>query len=299
VVGILQGIGAPVNKVTVLACELWAQQEGGLYYNNPFNYIAGGCVGKEKGAKYPCQVPGDSGSYIPAFPTMDVGVAATVAYLNQTNMSPVRKALIQGTSLKAIFHAFSLSEGAYKGQGGWQFPAGYPGPLGACVNNGDCTPGAAFSKGASSNYVPSKVVAGGGTGADTGYGGGSVRGCAAKGNVFSWFGGNIGMTVCQAKSMWGTGLLVSGAVIFAFGIAIFLKTSPLGGKISGAADAVIGGVGALPFVGGTAKKAAGGAEPESHPQTTIAQRNAWLKQDAANKKAQEDSEWNKSHPFED
>lgn len=228
VVGILQGIRAPVNQANVLALEFWAQQEGdGVQNNNPFNvadcgagYVPGSCYAQ-------CPPAGDNecdSAYSPIFryATMQDGVNHNVNQflLSNPGLMPAVEAMQGGESLTNIYRALN----GYFGQQSWASPT-YPTTLYDYLNGGGAGPKAPYSSGATSSYTYTSPV---GTGANTESGG--TSGCAAKGQVFGFdtvVFGTIGLNHCQLKAILG-GLGVVGGGLVMLGGAALLVVGGLG-----------------------------------------------------------------------
>ena len=112
VVGILQGIRAPVNQANVLLLEFWAQQEGdGVQNNNPFN-VAGqgaGAVG--------CYAQCDGSSPIMSYSTMQEGIDHNVNQflLSNPGMAPTVSAIVAGLvsagKVKVVAAIYDLDTG--------------------------------------------------------------------------------------------------------------------------------------------------------------------------------------------
>ncbi len=221
VVGILQGIRAPVNQANVLALEFWAQQEGdGLQNNNPFN-VAGQGTGAVS-----CYAQCDGSSPIYSYATMQDGINHNVNQflLSNPGMTPAVQAMQNGESLTNIYSALN----GYFGQQPWASPT-YPTTLYDYLNGGGAGPTAPYSSGATSNYTYTSPV---GTGANTESGG--TSGCATKGQIIpnvSLFGATIfpGFNHCQLKALLGGLGIVGGSFIMLAGGAL-LVVSGLAGK---------------------------------------------------------------------
>lgn len=184
VTGILNGIGAPVTATNIKALEVWHQFEQSGASNNPFNTTL---------------TTGTSTSYnsvgVQNYPDESTGVAATVQTLNQSNMSGIKTALVNGESLASIEAAINAS------------------PWGTHISSGAQNGNTAL------NSTPNASSSAGGTSAsDCGNG----KGIDLK--VTS-------ITACQLKAVKGGLLAVAGGFLMLAGVALVISKTGLGKKV--------------------------------------------------------------------
>ena len=231
VVGILQGIKAPINQANVLALEFWAQQEGdGVANNNPFNVC-----GQGAGA-VTCYAQCEAGSCpIYSYSSMQAGTNHNVNQflLSNPGLAPAVGAMRNGGSLADIYQALN----GYFGKQSWASPT-YPTTLYDYLQFGGQGPSAPYSSGASSNYALSATESSLPSSAPGSSGSGS-GGCSTKKAVFNLdLGvGDIGLSACQLKAILGGMGIAAGALIVLSGAAL-LVISGLAGKGGPAAPLV-------------------------------------------------------------
>lgn len=254
VVGVLNGIGAPINAATVLAMELWATAEGttALPGNNGYNWI--NTVQPEPGSTNCTTCQQQS---IQIYANEQSAIKAAVDTINQSSWAAI-KAGFQAGTLQAIQNGFNAARAA-NGWGSWM-PAGYP-----YVTSGN-SPNILYTQGATTAYTASA----GTTSAAAGTSGGATAGIGCNASA----GWNIdlviaspGLSGCQLKALKGgilTGLggalmLVGGALIVVSGLA---GKGPLAPVVAGA-QSVLTGAKKLPGVGQSVPSGNGGPPSEA------------------------------------
>lgn len=197
-IAILQGIGAPVspNNIANLAawnaCEGNASGKSGLGINNPFNTTLGS------------QYPGVNSVNVRNFPSMQVGVAQTVATINQGNMSPIKRALVADAPRSTFAGALGAA------------PWGTNPQCVASASGGSSTVGGTTLPG-------DPGLGGSGSGAvqgGTGTGGDPGSGCLISSPSFLGLGGGCLFSVGESRALLGGLLMVAGAAVVLVGVVL-------------------------------------------------------------------------------
>lgn len=101
---VLSQLGAPQTQGNVTALEAWAAAEGGNWHNtarfNPINTTL-----KLPGSYV---MPGGNSAGVQAYTSWQQGITATVDMLNQSNMRPIKDALMRGADCHSL--AFAVGQ---------------------------------------------------------------------------------------------------------------------------------------------------------------------------------------------
>lgn len=226
---ILQGIGAPLTPENYKLLAAWAQAEGGSASYNAFNTT----LPKPGSTNYNSFGP-DGRYHVQSYPDYATGVSATVATLQQSNMSAIRSALVSGTSANVTAAAIGAS--------GWGTSAAN---LEKIVGEGP-------------SAVPSST-----SGADTG----TVAETADEaGTKDCYLNINLGVgSVCVDDVVWiALGVIATGATLL--GLALVALGS---GHSHPAARAIVSTLGPT-AVASKAVKAAKAGSPKAKPEAPAA-----------------------------
>jgi hypothetical protein len=280
VVGILNGIQAPVNQANVWLLEFWAQDEqgtsnwetvpaGGAGQNiyNPFNIVTG-----VPGAPPPAAVTGIQGD-IQVNSSWANGVAQTVAFLKQPDWAPLVQAMQQGAPLSSLYSAVN-----------WRANTGttggpYPPSLYAYLNGTGPGPSGVVTQGSTSSYSAVAGTNGGpitGVGVPSGVQGGLLpTGCGAKGDLFNFDlkVTSVGLSACQAKAIKGGLLVAVGGATMLFGVALIVISGFAGkGPLSPVVDVAAGYVAGARKIPGV-KRASSGTTSSDEDEATVTARD--------------------------
>jgi hypothetical protein len=185
IAGVLNGIGAPINATNVQALKLWAGAEGTAAQYNPL-----ATTEPYNGASNFNSVG------VKNYPSEAAGTSATVATLNQSNMSGIKSALVSGAPLSSIVAAINAS------------------PWGSHIG-----PGTQPSNGS--------LATSGGTNATLTSATGTA-GCNASKGI-----GGLGITIvsgCQLKALKGGLLALGGGLLLVTGVVLIIAKTGLGKK---------------------------------------------------------------------
>lgn len=225
----LDQLGAPHTETNYQALTLWAQSEGTTGSNNPL-----AISGQHPGATS-CIAQCGSSSPVMAYDTLDNGVAANVAFLQNNDYGNVIAAFKQGSSLQLIWAAINQS-GWCRGCQGGRYPEAIFSALSSPEQAASLADAAVGS------------VSGGGT--KEGIAGGlvhaaeDVTGLSALGRAVSWTDSLGNLLGDLTSSTWWKriGLGVFGIAVLGGGFIIFFAGTDTGKKAtSEAASAGIGG----------------------------------------------------------
>lgn len=236
---LIQALGGQPNAANLYFLSLWQQSEGSgaAAGNNPL-----AITDPKNQFPHSGVIAENNGDPVYAFPTLDVGMQATVAFLQNNGYQSVISAL-KGSDMTSMWSAVNQSgwcQGCQNGQ--------YPVAAYAKLNG----PIPVTGPGPDSNGANASL-----TSAST-----DTRTCGGKGGGASILGLHLG-TACQLKALTG-GLLVGlGIPIILLGVITLARQTQGGRNITNAALTTLGPVGKVASVAGSgvgkAGKAASGA----------------------------------------
>jgi hypothetical protein len=216
---LIQGLGGQPNAANLYFLNLWQQSEGSgaVAGNNPLAIT-------DPKNQFPHSgiIAENNGDPVYAFPSLPIGIQATVTFLQENGYQNVISAL-KGSDFSAMWAAVNQSgwcQGCQNGQ--------YPVAAYAKLNGQIPTTGPG-SDGSSSASLTAATTTGGVT-------------CGEKGGGASILGLHIG-TACQLKALTG-GLFVGlGASVIIVGVFVLARQTSIGKNLTNTAASALGPVG--------------------------------------------------------